>query len=113
MSTGISGSPLAISSEPKEKRGVPVIKSIPIVENNSPKEATSKPFSSDLPDTSPTMVNAKISNVVNSGGPNFKATIASGAATRINTISLKISAMTEAYIAIFRALRALPFLARG
>ncbi len=87
---------MAISRDPKAKRVVPVIKSIPTVENRSPMDATSKPLIRDLPETSPTMVRARISKVVNSGGPSFKATMARGAATRIRTMSLKTSAITEA-----------------
>ena len=40
----------------------------------------------DFPDTRPTIVSANISKVANSGGPNFNAIIASGAATSVEKV---------------------------
>ena len=69
--------------------------SMPIMLSSTPRAAAINPLIIELPSSAVTKVKAKISTPSSSGGPILSAITASGAATRISTISLKVSPATE------------------
>ena len=91
----------------------PVMVSVPMVASMSPRQAEMKPLNSDSPDSPPMTVRAKSSRANSSGGPNMRATDASGWATAIRMKMLRASPKTEAYSAIYSAFPAFPCRASG
>ena len=71
------------------------------------------PFVSDWEASAAIRVNEKTTMAVNSGGPNLRAMLANGAASRINMMSENVSPKIEEYSAIFMAFPGLPCWASG
>ena len=86
---------------------------MPTVPIRTPNAAAMKPRRRERVPNPAMMVMAMQMSAKISGGPMYRATAASGAATRMSTSVAKASPVTEAYRAMRRAFSPLPCFASG
>ena len=87
--------PSSSSGKPNPKRLTAVTESNPMVPTTRPMAPTMSPLIMDSPETVVMIRSERKIRAAISGGPIFRAIRARGGATRMSTMSLRVSPMTE------------------